>query len=49
MKEVTSKDRENELRQLIDKVSSQPNRSWSDERKRIAVLQTQLASEHAAA
>ncbi|WP_157668173.1 hypothetical protein [Croceicoccus marinus] len=49
MQETTRKDRENELRQLIAKVTGQPNRSWTDERKRIAVLQTQLASEHAAA
>ncbi|WP_230281505.1 hypothetical protein [Croceicoccus sp. Ery15] len=49
MQETTRKDRENELRQLIDKVSAQPNRSWTDERKRIGVLQTQLASQHAAA
>lgn len=49
MQETTRKDRENELRQLIAKVSGQPNRSWSEERKRIAVLQAQLASEHAAA
>lgn len=49
MQETTRKDRENELRQLIDKVTAQPNRSWTDERKRIAVLQTQLASQQAAA
>lgn len=48
MQETTRQDRENELRQLIDKVTAQPNRSWTEERKRIAVLQTQLASQKAA-
>lgn len=45
MQEVTRADREQELRQLLDKVSQQPNRPWTDERARIAVLQRQLAAQ----
>lgn len=48
MTEVTNADREHELRQLLDKVSSQPNRPWTAERGRIAVLQRQLAAQEKA-
>lgn len=44
MQETTAHDRENELRQLIAKVSAQPNRSWTEERKRIGVLQSMLGA-----
>ncbi|GGD72919.1 hypothetical protein [Croceicoccus mobilis] len=48
MQETTNSDRANELRQLIDKVSAQPNRAWTEERKRIGVLQSQLAAHEGA-
>ena len=48
MTEVTRADRENELNQLLQKVSEQPNRPWTAERERIAVLQRQLAAQEKA-
>ena len=48
MTETTTAHREAELRQLLDRVSDQPNRKWESERARIAVLQRQLGAKAAA-
>jgi len=48
MIETTIADRERELRGLIERIAAQPERDWSAERGRVAVLQRVLAAEHAA-
>jgi len=44
MQQTTHTDRENELRNLLDQISAQPNRAWTAERERVAVLQRMLAA-----
>lgn len=44
MQETTTADREQELRTLINQIEAHPERSWTEQRKRVAVLQSQLAS-----
>lgn len=44
MQQTTQTDRENELRNLLDQISAQPNRAWTAERERVAVLQRMLAA-----
>lgn len=48
MIETTTADRERELRHLLDRIGTQPEREWHEERQRIAVLQRLLAAELAA-
>ena len=43
MIETTLKDREQELRSLLDQISSHPERDWTLERERVAVLQRMIA------
>lgn len=47
--ETTIADRERELVALLDLVARQPEREWSEERRRIAVLQRMLAADRAEA
>lgn len=47
MTETTTEDRERELRSLLDRIEAQPERAWTDERQRVAVLQRLLAAERA--
>ena len=42
-------DRERELASLLDLISRQPERDWSEERRRVAVLQRMLAADRAEA
>jgi len=49
MHEITPEDRRRELRSLLDRIGAQPERDWTQERQRIAVLQSKLAAEEAAA
>lgn len=49
MTETTIADRERELRTLLERIAAHPEREWTGERQRVAVLQRQLAAEHAAA
>lgn len=44
MQATTTADREQELRTLLDQIKAHPERSWTEERKRVGVLQSQLAS-----
>ena len=41
--ETTTADRERELASLLDLIARQPERAWSEERRRVAVLQRMLA------
>jgi hypothetical protein len=45
MTETTTEDRQRELRALLDRIEAQPERAWSEERQRVAVLQRLLAAE----
>jgi len=49
MRETTPEDRRKELRSLIDRIEAHPERDWTDERRRIAILQSKLAAEESAA
>jgi len=42
MQETTRKDREKELRSLLDQMAAHPERDWSEERQRVAVLREML-------
>ena len=48
MTETTKADRERELRALLDLIEAHPERAWTAERRRIAVLQRMLAPVQAA-
>ncbi len=48
MIETTMEDRQRELRGLLDQVGAHPEKAWTQERERIAVLQRILAAENAA-
>lgn len=43
MIETTLKDREQELRSLLDQIASHPERDWAMERERVLVLQRMIA------
>lgn len=43
MQETTIEDRKKELRGLLDMISAHPEKAFTEERKRVAVLQTMLA------
>lgn len=45
MHETTEEDRRKELRVLLDRIQQHPERDWSEERKRVAVLQQMLKNE----
>lgn len=47
--ETTTADRERELASLLDLIARQPERAWSEERRRVAVLQRMLAADRAEA
>jgi hypothetical protein len=42
MQPVTMHDREKELRNLLDQIEAHPERAYTEERKRVAVLQNML-------
>src|SRR5690606_6125717 len=44
MHETTTADRERELRTLLDLIEAHPERAWTEERQRVAVLQRMLAA-----
>lgn len=44
MRETTTADRKKELRTLLDQISAHPERAWTAERARVAVLQGLLAA-----
>jgi hypothetical protein len=48
MTETTFEDRTRELRSLLERIAAHPERAWSEERERVAVLQRLLAAEPAA-
>lgn len=52
MRETTMEDRRGELAALLDAIAGHPERDWSEERRRVAVLRELLAghdgSRHAA-
>jgi len=47
MTETTIEDRTRELRTLLDRIGAHPERAWTEERRRVAVLQRMLAAAHA--
>jgi hypothetical protein len=47
--ETTIEDRTRELRGPPDRIEAHPERAWSEERRRVAVLQVLLAADRAAA
>jgi len=49
MTETTIEDRERELRTLLDRIEAHPERAWTEERRRVAVLQRLLAADRATA
>ena len=49
MTETTIEDRQRELRSLLDQIEAHPERTWTRERERVAVLQRMLAAEHSTA
>lgn len=49
MTETTIEDRERELRALLDRIEAHPERAWTEERRRVAVLQRLLAADRAMA
>ena len=49
MHQTTTEDRRKELRSLLDQIEAHPERDWTEARQRIAVLQSKLAAEEAAA
>ena len=48
MQETTTLDRERELRSLLDRITRHPERSWTAERERVAVLQRMLGAKEQA-
>ena len=44
MRETTIADRERELRELLDQIEAHPEKAWTAERQRIAVLQRMLGA-----
>ena len=48
MQQTTHTDRENELRNLLDQISAHPEKAWTAERERVAVLQRMLAAQEKA-
>ena len=44
MQDVDRTDRERELAALLERISAHPERAWTQERKRVAVLQRMLAA-----
>ena len=48
MQQVTMEDRQRELDGLLGRIKAHPERNWSEERERIAVLQRMLAAEQRA-
>ena len=48
MQVTTSDDRRRELESLLTKLREHPERKWTEERERVAVLQRMLAAEEAA-
>lgn len=48
MQETTHADREKELRDLLDRISAHPEKAWTAERERVAVLQRMLAAQEKA-
>lgn len=44
MQETTTEDRRRELKRLQDQITSHPERDWTQQRQRIAVLAAQLAA-----
>ena len=44
MRETTIVDRERELRELLDQIEAHPEKAWTAERERVAVLQRMLAA-----
>lgn len=49
MREITTEDRRKELRSLLERIETHPERDWTEERKRVAVLQSKLSAEESAA
>jgi hypothetical protein len=49
MTETTVEDRTRELRGLLDRIEAHPECAWSEERRRVAVLQLPLAADRVAA
>ena len=47
MTETTIEDRARELRGLLDLIEAHPERAWTEERRRVAVLQRLLAADQA--
>lgn len=45
MEQMTAEHRHNELRGLLDRIEAHPERPWTEERKRVAVLQSKLLAE----
>ena len=46
---TTLADRERELAALLGRIARRPERTWPEERRRVAVLQRMLAAEQAGA
>ncbi|WP_136694447.1 M20 family metallopeptidase [Alteraurantiacibacter aquimixticola] len=44
MQETTIEDRKKELRSLLDQIEAHPEKAFTEERKRVAVLQNMLAA-----
>ena len=42
MRDTTIADRERELRELVEKIEAHPEKPWTAERERIAILQRML-------
>ncbi len=47
MTPVTIEDRKKELRVLLDRIQAHPSMDWSEERKRVVVLQEMIAADEA--
>jgi hypothetical protein len=45
MQETTLEDRRHELKDLLEAMKAQPSRDWSEEKKRVIVLQRMLAAQ----
>jgi len=48
MQETTQADRQKELRELLELISAHPDKAFTAERERVAVLQAKLAAEEKA-
>jgi len=48
MQETTTQDRKNELRKLLDQIEAHPEKPFTEERKRVAVLQNMLLAQEKA-